>query len=314
MTSIVITPALHGAVVEDGAGVVVSGGDCFGGAAGAEVDGCAWCVGVGVCSVAELTSIVITPALHGAVVEDGAGVVVSGGDCFGGAAGAEVDGCAWCVGVGVCSVAELTSIVITPALHGAVVEDGAGVVVSGGDCGGGAAGAEVDGCAWCVGVGVCSVAELTIEVESPACDASVVEDGAGVVVSGSDGGCGAARLEVDGCSWIAVDVCVSAVTKLAESVAAPAGDGAVEKQCAGVSATGGDCGRGSSDGQGDGCTWCVGTGGCSVAELAESVAAPAGDGSVVEQCTRVQVAGGDGGCDASSPEIDGFAWCVGVGG
>ena len=191
---------------------------------------------------------IVSPAGDGAVVENGTSVVAIGGDCGGGAAGAEVDGCAWCGGVGGVAVAKLTSIVITPAPHGAVVEDGAGVVVSGGDCFGGAAGAEVDGCAWCVGVGVGSVAELTVFVVSPACDASVVEDGAGVVVAGSDGGCGAARLEVDGCSWIAVDDCVSAVTKLAERVAAPAGDGAVEKQCAGVSATGGDCGRGSSDG------------------------------------------------------------------
>ena len=34
------------------------------------------------------------------------------------------------------------------------------MVVAGGDCGGGAVGAEVDGCAWCVGVGVVAVAEL----------------------------------------------------------------------------------------------------------------------------------------------------------
>ena len=27
----------------------------------------------------------------------------------------------------------------------------------------------------------------------------------------------------------------------------------------------------------------------------------------------MQVTGGDGGCDASSPEVDGCAWCVGVG-
>ena len=103
---------------------------------------------------------IVSPAGDGAVVEDGAGVVAIGGDCGGGAAGAEVDGCAWCFGVGVCPVAKLTRIVITPALYGAVVEECAGVVVAGGDCGGGAVGAEVDGCAWCVGVGVVAVAEL----------------------------------------------------------------------------------------------------------------------------------------------------------
>ena len=74
-----------------------AGGDCFGGAVGAEVDGCAWCVGVGVCSVAELTGKIPSPACDGVVVEDCACVTVSGGDCFGGASGAEVDGCAGCV-------------------------------------------------------------------------------------------------------------------------------------------------------------------------------------------------------------------------
>ena len=54
----------------------------------------------------------------------------------------------------------MTVNVVSPAVEGAVVEDGAGVVVAGGDCGCGAAGAEVDGCAWCVGVGVVAVAEL----------------------------------------------------------------------------------------------------------------------------------------------------------
>ena len=92
-----------------------SGGDCFGGAVGAEVDGCAWCVGVGVDSVAELAESVVSPACDGVVIEDCACVTESGRDCFGGAVGAEVDGCAWCVGVGVGSVAELAESVVSPA-------------------------------------------------------------------------------------------------------------------------------------------------------------------------------------------------------
>ena len=100
-----------------------AGGDCFGGASGAEVDGVTWCVGVDVCFVAELTIGVATPAFDGVVVEDCACVTESGGDCFGGASGAEVDGCAWCVGVGVCSVAEFTIVVETPAFDGVVVKD-----------------------------------------------------------------------------------------------------------------------------------------------------------------------------------------------
>ena len=100
-----------------------SGGDCFGGAAGAEVDGCAWCVGVGVGFVAELTTEVATPTFDGVVVEDCACVTESGGDCFGGAVGAEVNGCAWCVGAGVGSVAELTGRIPSPTFDGSQLED-----------------------------------------------------------------------------------------------------------------------------------------------------------------------------------------------
>ena len=197
----IVSPAGDGAVVEDGTSVVAIGGDCGGGAAGAEVDGCAWCGGVGVVAVAKLTSIVITPALYGAVVEDGAGVVVSGGDCGGGAVGAEVDGCAWFVGVGVGFVAKLTPIVISPAGDGGIVEECAGVVVAGGDCGGGAAGAEVDGCAWCVGVVGVAVAKLTSIVITPALYGAVVEDGASMSATGGDCGCGTTNAEVEGVAW-----------------------------------------------------------------------------------------------------------------
>ena len=95
--------------------MTVSGGDSGCGASGAEVDGVAGSIGVGVCSVAELTGKIPSPAFDGVVVEDCACVTVSGGDCFGGAVGAEVDGCAWCVGVVVCSVAELTGKIPSPA-------------------------------------------------------------------------------------------------------------------------------------------------------------------------------------------------------
>ena len=78
------------------------------------------------------------------------------------AAGAEVDGVTWCLGVGGCSVAELTKLVGTPAGDLAVVEYCARVVVASGDFNCGASGAEVDGVTWCVGVGGCSVAELTV--------------------------------------------------------------------------------------------------------------------------------------------------------
>ena len=65
----------------------------------------------------------MSPAVEGAVVEDCAGVVVTRGDFNCGASVAEVDGVAWCVGVGVVAVAKLTNTISSPALHGAVVED-----------------------------------------------------------------------------------------------------------------------------------------------------------------------------------------------
>ena len=62
----------------------------------------------------------------------------------------------------------MTKIVSPPAADGSVVEECAGVLEACGDCGGGAVGAEVDGCAWFVGVGVGFVAELAEKVISPA--------------------------------------------------------------------------------------------------------------------------------------------------
>ena len=56
------------------------------------------------------------------------------------------------------------------------------------DGGGGACVAEVDCCSWCVGIGDVAVTELTPKVPTPAGDLTVVEECAGVVVSGGDGG------------------------------------------------------------------------------------------------------------------------------
>ena len=186
LSVVVETPAGDSSVVEESARVVSLSADGGSGASGAEVDGVTGCVGAGVCSVAELTIGVAAPTFDGVVVKDGACVNRSSADCCGGASGAEVDGVTGCVGVGVCSVSEFTIGVATPAFDGVVVEDHAGVIGSGGDCFGGASGAEVDGCAWCVGAGVCSVAELTGITPSPAFDGVVVEDRAGVNRSGGD--------------------------------------------------------------------------------------------------------------------------------
>ena len=175
-------------------------------------------------------------------------------DRGGGAAGAEVDGgevvahLAGCVAavVGVAQ-AELPVAVVAPALDGAVVEERAGVVAAGGDRGGGAAGAEVDGgevvahlaglVAAVVGV---AEAELAVAVVAPALDGAVVEQRAGVVVAGGDRGGGAAGAEVDGGKVVAhLAGLVAAVVGVAEAelavvVVAPALDGAVVEQRAGV--------------------------------------------------------------------------------
>ena len=91
----------------------------------------------------------------------------------------------------------MTKGVVSPTCDGAVVEYCAGVFVAGGDSGCDASGAEVDGCAWCVCVGVVAVAKLTKGVMSPTLNASVRQKSTSVIsptvdlnrvvrVSGSD--------------------------------------------------------------------------------------------------------------------------------
>ena len=91
--------------------MVVAGGDFNCGAVGAKVDGKTGCVVTAVGFVAELTIEVESPTFDSAIVEDCACVMGSGGDFNCGASGAEVDGCAWCVGVCICSVAKMAGIV-----------------------------------------------------------------------------------------------------------------------------------------------------------------------------------------------------------
>ena len=236
LTPIVISPALHGAIVEYYAGVVSTGGDFYCGAAGAEVDGIAGCVGFGVVSVAELSTRVRSPAGDLTVVEYCARVRCAGGDCGGGASGAEVDGVAGCVGAGVVSVAELARTVVAPALHGAIVEYYAGVVMARGDCGCGASGAEVDGVAGCVGVGVVTQTELTPIVISPALHGAIVEYCARVRCAGGDCGGGASGAEVDGVAGC-VGVGVVSVAELSSRIRSPAGDLTVVEECAGMRVT-----------------------------------------------------------------------------
>ena len=168
MPVFVVSPAADGSVVEEGAGVSVACGDCGGGASAAEGDGVARCVPILVTVVTELPVFVVSPAADGSVVEEGAGVLEACGDCGGGASVGEGDGVAWCIGIGICSVAKLTRVVVSPACDLTVVEECASVEKSGGDCGGGASVGEGDGVAWCVPSLVTVVAELTVLVVSPA--------------------------------------------------------------------------------------------------------------------------------------------------
>ena len=181
--------------------MIIAGGDCGGGASGAEVDGVAGCFCVGGCSVSKLTVSVFSPTGDSAVVEQRTSVRRRGGDCGRGASGAEVDDVARCVGAGGCSVAELSVSVPSPACDGAVVEECAGVKLAGGDCGRGASGAEVDDVARCVGAGGCSITELPPRVITPAFDGAVVEDCTCVIEARGDCGGGASGAEVDGRAW-----------------------------------------------------------------------------------------------------------------
>ena len=141
------TPAAHRAVVEDHAGVVGAGADGGGRAPGTEVhrgDASGRLVVADVLEPrhAQLTEGVGTPAPHLTGVEDGARVVLTGRDRPRRAAGAEVDRTdaprrlvvADLQGVAVTEVAAPeVGEADTPAAHGPVVEDGAGVITADGD-------------------------------------------------------------------------------------------------------------------------------------------------------------------------------------
>ncbi len=133
------------------------------------------------------------------------------------------------------------------------------MVAAGGEGGGGASGAEADGgevVAELVGavaswVGVAE-AELAERVRAPTLDLVVVEECAGVVRPGCDGECGASGAEADGGEAVAhrADPVASgggvAEAELARPVGAPALDGAVVEQGAGVVAAGAQGGGGAA--------------------------------------------------------------------
>ena len=69
-----------------------------------------------------------------------------------------------------------------------------------------------------------------------------------MIVASSDGGGGASVAEVDGYSWLAVEVGSISVAELPCSVVSPTADAAVVEECAHMNTTGGDGGGGESVG------------------------------------------------------------------
>ena len=122
-------------------------------------------------------------------------MVATCGDRGGGSSVAEVDGVSW--GVGAVCITELTVTVVSPARDVAVVEECAGVLETGGDSGGRSSVTEINCYSWSVGAVVATVSELSVPVVPPACDRAVVEECAGVVGTGGDGGGGASVTEIN---------------------------------------------------------------------------------------------------------------------
>jgi len=209
------------------------------------------------------------PALDRAVVEQGTRVVERGGDGRGGAPRPEVDRgerrhLAGSVADGGGAVPpQLPVAALAPALDGGVVEQGAAVVVAGGDGRGGAPGAEVHGgqCGHLAGgvalVGGAVDAQLAEGVETPALDRAVVEQRARVGAAGGHRGGAPTRAEVDGREEGHLAVAVTlvegvALAQLPGAVQAPALDAGVGHQCARVQAAGADGGGGGRVADGDG--------------------------------------------------------------
>ena len=262
LTIVVAAPALHRAVIQERAGVVLAEGGHRGGVASAERDGgqaVAELVGViaevGGVALAELAIAVVAPALQAAVIEGGAGggrVGLHRGD---GAAGAEIQIGEGAVHLRLLSapvvgvlLAELAVIVTAPTLHSAVVQHRAGVILRRVEAGGGVAGAQIHGgqvVAHLVGLiaalsGV-ALAELTIVVAAPALHRAVIQERAGVVLAEGGHRGGVASAERDGGQAVAelvgviAEVGGVALAELAIAVVAPALQAAViEHRAVGV--------------------------------------------------------------------------------
>ncbi|CAB5064767.1 unannotated protein [freshwater metagenome] len=283
-------------------------------------------------SEAELAYRIPAPALHRPVVEQRAHVEVAVPDCRRGASRAEVDGeqvvthlASHITAIVRVAVAELSLGAVAPALDGVVVENGAGAPASRTDRFGGAPCAEVDrrkAVAHLAGVvpAVVRIAETKVRVSvvAPALDRVVVEEHTAVDASGAHDFGDASGAEVDGGEVVShlagVVAPVARVTEpqLAVVVLAPALDGVVVEDRAGVPHARIDGLGGASGAEVDGgevvshlagvVTPVVGV---PVAEFTNLVESPTLHRVVVEEGTRVISAGCQRKRGASGAEVDG---------
>ena len=98
----------------------------------------------GSCPIAQLLSTISPPTFHRRIVKDGARVVAEDVDGDRGPTRTKVNRDRRRLVTARCAVAQLSACIVTPALHGTVVEDGARVSIACGDGHGGAIRAKID--------------------------------------------------------------------------------------------------------------------------------------------------------------------------
>ena len=183
LTGIVVTPALCGSIVEDGAGVGTP----------SPYRGCGPFISqvylhgsgaIGGGPVSQLSDIVFAPTHKRTVIQDGTGMFSFGVDGGGGSVASESHGDGRIAGGGT-PIPHLPGAVGPPALDGFVVEDSAAVIASGTDCGGGLVRPQIH-FSGSIPVGGASESQLSGAVISPAPNLVVVQDSAGVGSPGTD--------------------------------------------------------------------------------------------------------------------------------
>ena len=226
-------PARHSTVVEDGAGVLISGRKRYCCATRTEAAGERGCGFVRCSTISQSTVTSASPARHSTVVKDGAGVVFSRRERYCCATCTKAAGERGCGFVRCSSITQSAVVSFTPARHITVVEDNASVVTSGRERYCCATRTEAAGERGCGLGGGSSITQLAVVSISPARHSTVVEDGAGVVISGRERYCCATRTEAArecGCGFVRP----SSITQLAVVSRPPARHRTVVEDGAGV--------------------------------------------------------------------------------